>query len=147
MSEGHILEVTIPQFLNSRELTYPTLGKGTSSSKVPWDGICQFQGGYPFRILAPFIWANYQCRIATVGNSSKNGAIWESWYLHVNTHVLGKLLWFLETRIKGHFRRIPLQSSHHLWEFPTGSWWRFFFAHITWIEKPEKPHSIPTLHL
>ena len=24
----------------SRELTYPTLGKGTSSSRVPWDGIC-----------------------------------------------------------------------------------------------------------
>ena len=26
--------------LPSRELTYPTLGKGKSSSNVPWDGIC-----------------------------------------------------------------------------------------------------------
>ena len=26
--------------LPSRELTYPTLGKGTSSSKGPWEGIC-----------------------------------------------------------------------------------------------------------
>ena len=26
--------------LPSRELTYPTLGKGKSSSKVPWDWIC-----------------------------------------------------------------------------------------------------------
>jgi len=24
----------------SRELTYPTLGKGNSSSKLPWKGIC-----------------------------------------------------------------------------------------------------------
>ena len=28
------------QKLPSRELTYPTLGKGTSSSKGPWEGIC-----------------------------------------------------------------------------------------------------------
>ena len=26
--------------VSSRELTYPTWGKGNSSSKVPWDGIC-----------------------------------------------------------------------------------------------------------
>ena len=30
----------------SRELTYPTFGKGKSSSKVPWEGICWFPGGY-----------------------------------------------------------------------------------------------------
>jgi len=34
----------------SRELTCPTLGKGKSSSKVIFDGICSFPGGYPNRI-------------------------------------------------------------------------------------------------
>ena len=35
------------QNIPSRELTYPTWGKGKSSSKVPFYGICQFPGGYP----------------------------------------------------------------------------------------------------
>ena len=30
----------------SRKLTYPTLGKGKSSSKMPWDGKYWFPGGY-----------------------------------------------------------------------------------------------------
>jgi len=30
----------IPRNMPSRELTYPTLGKGKSSSKVTFDGIC-----------------------------------------------------------------------------------------------------------
>ena len=35
----------------SRELTYPTLGKGKSSSKCQFWGICSFPGGYIIRIL------------------------------------------------------------------------------------------------
>ena len=45
------------EVLPSRELTYPTLGKGKSSSKCHFWGICQFPGGYffihPQQILSP----------------------------------------------------------------------------------------------
>ena len=41
---NHEEQLVIP----SRELTYPTCGKGKSSSKVPWWGICYFQGVYFF---------------------------------------------------------------------------------------------------
>ena len=47
---------TIP----SRELTYPTLGKGTSCSKVTFDGICKFQGGYPPRFVLVFFVSHSQ---------------------------------------------------------------------------------------
>ena len=32
----------------SRELTYPTWGKGKSFSRIPWVGICWFPGGYSY---------------------------------------------------------------------------------------------------
>ena len=38
----------------SRKLTYPTLGKGKSSSKVIFDGICQFPVGYLSSFCHPF---------------------------------------------------------------------------------------------
>jgi len=43
-SQKTISKVTL--FIPSRELTYPTLGKGKSSSKCHFWGICLFPGGY-----------------------------------------------------------------------------------------------------
>lgn len=46
---GRVIDVTI----HSRDLRYPTLGKGkgTSSSNMPWVAICWFPGGYPYHHL------------------------------------------------------------------------------------------------
>ena len=40
-----ILGSNLPQRIPSKELTYPTLGKGKSSSKCHFGGICWFPGG------------------------------------------------------------------------------------------------------
>ena len=74
-SKGHIW------MLPSRELTYPTLGKGKTSSKCHFLGICQFPGGYLLPIKTPlsYLLMKFQSHLCCQPSSSFHFLTPQSW--------------------------------------------------------------------
>ena len=91
LTKRAILVMDLP---SRKTITYLTMGKGNSSSRVPWQGICYFPAGYHF-CLKKLLVRRFVFQESTEIQRTKNKKHHISWSVVVSEHPKNINWWFL----------------------------------------------------